>query len=100
MSNENQNSQSQDKGNDYRKPNLKKQEKELKEKRLENLLGGIRKNVAKKDPLQRMKTFKRAMTKAVLVKPSLDSKGKLIYGSDKSQNNKSSKKKKEVVADE
>lgn len=71
----------------------KKSEKELNNEKLEKLLEGIRRNVAGKNKLQKTKSFNSLMAKTVQKKPVLDSKGKPIYGSDKSTVNKPNKKK-------
>lgn len=75
--------------------NRKKSEKELGTERLEKILAGIRRTVAGKNKLQKTKSFNRLIAKTVQKKPVLDSKGRPIYGSDKSSVNKPNKKKEE-----
>lgn len=73
----------------------KKSEKELNNEKLEKMLEGIRRTVAGKNKLQKTKSFNRLIAKTVQKKPVLDSKGRPIYGSDKSSVNKPNKKKEE-----
>lgn len=87
MSNQNHRNDAVRDGQNYRK----KSEKELNNERLEKILDGIRKNVANRDRLQKIKTFNRLIAKTVQKKAMLDSKGRTIYGSDKSTVNKPNK---------
>lgn len=71
----------------------KKTEKELNSEKLEKTLEEIRRNVTGKNKLQKTKLFISLMAKTIQKKPVLDSKGRPIYGSDKSTVNKPNKKK-------
>lgn len=89
MNNQNHRNETVRDGQNHRK----KSEKELNNEKLEKMLEGIRRNVAGKNKLQKTKSFNRLICKTVQKKPVLDSKGRPIYGSDKSTVNKPNKKK-------